>query len=151
MMKKKLVTFLVSSVAAIGMFSSVSFAETTYSQPNRNYDLAEVLIGAPRYSYTEDVIINLYFDGYTASCGLLIDGKSSATKITGSVKLQKVNTNGSYTTVKSWSIDEPSGSIDFWDEYDVSATGKYRLYFSGKVYSGSSYENVSISSTATCK
>lgn len=147
-MKKKFTAALLTSVAlSIGMNSVPAYA---YSQQSEKpvYAVRNELNGSdmsisPRFSYTEDFYVAINFDGSNAECFVYIVGKSNATKITGTLKLQKKSSSGSYKTVKSWRMSELSGEMMFTDTYKVSSKGDYRLTFTGRVYSGSQYENIS--------
>lgn len=106
----------------------------------------------PIYEYTDSVAMSLSFSGYTANCGLIVEGKNDATRITGTLKLQKKSLSGSYTTVRTWSNLEGDGNyLEFSDYQDVSSTGTYRLSFTGRVYSGSKSESVSGNVNSTCR
>lgn len=95
--------------------------------------------------------VELDFTGYKALGRVIVEGKSSATKITGTLKLQKKNTSGTYSTVKTWSnIGGEGKDLIYEVSPSVSSTGTYRLSFSGKVYSGTKYENVSGYLDAIC-
>lgn len=151
MMKKKLFAGLLSSAALCVLMSSLAYAATPVRPENQEANrVRSVVVATPRYSYTEDVSVTLSFDGYSATCGLAVSGNSNATKNTGTLSLQKKSSSGSYSTVKSWSINESSGDIMLQKKYTVSSTGEYRLAYSGKVYAGSSYENISINANGTC-
>ncbi len=105
----------------------------------------------PRFQYTNSVSVELDFTGYKALGRVIVEGKSSATKITGTLKLQKKNTSGTYSTVKTWSnIGGEGKDLIYEVSPSVSSTGTYRLSFSGKVYSGTKYENVSGYLDAIC-
>lgn len=148
MMKKKFIAVLLSSVVlSIGLNSVPAYAYSQLPEKPvyavRNESNGSDMFISPRFSYTEDFYVALNFDGNNAECLVLITGKDTATKITGTLKLQKKNSNNSYTTLKSWSIKESSTEVWFTDTYKVSSTGDYRLTFTGNVYSGSKYERLS--------
>lgn len=153
-MKKNLTTSLLLTMVLCIAVPTVSYAATAGVQmrrgmPGQTYD--ESTEGpTPRFSYTDRVTVLIGFDGKTADCGVTILVKDNATKVTGTLTLQKKSSSGSYSNVKSWNVKEEGGDLIFVDSYDVSSTGEYRLSFSGKVYSGTAYENISASISGTC-
>lgn len=93
---------------------------------------------------TTSVDINLSIDGGKAICGACVIGKVSTTEITGTVKLARKNTNGTYTTVKTWSDLKASGNMLIFDKtYYVSTGYTYRLTITSTVYQNGSGETVS--------
>lgn len=106
----------------------------------------------PRFQYTNSVSIEFDFTGRKAFGCVMVEGKNTATKITGTLKLQKKNTSGTYSTVKTWSNIGGEGKDLFYEvSPSVSSAGTYRLTFSGKVYSGTKSENVSGYLDAVCE
>lgn len=161
-MKKRIVSTLLLTTALCVAISNAAYAASATSAtselPMGRAVPDYLFIGAngtdlhpnPRFSYTDQVTVLLAFDGRTADCGVIVLGKDSATKITGTLSLQKKSSSGSYSSVKTWSISESSDEAIFTGTYKVSSAGDYRLIFSGKVYSGSSYENVSVNVEDSC-
>lgn len=104
---------------------------------------------SPYFSYTQSVTLWLDFNGSQAETAVLVEGSSAATKITGTLSIKKKNSNGSYTTVKSWKVSEDSNELFYDNTYSVSSRGEYRASFVGKVYSGSNYDSINITKNAT--
>lgn len=70
---------------------------------------------------------SLTVSGSTASCGLYVKAMNGNDRITATVTLQKENSRGNYTNVKSWPGLKGTGYLYFADSYTVSAGSNYRL------------------------
>ena len=107
--------------------------------PNQLSDNAVV-----QWVYTTSVEVNLSFVGSKAICGACVIGKASTTEITGTVVLDRKNSDGTYSTVKTWSGLRASGSMLIFDmTYYVSTGYTYRLSITSTVYQNGSGELVS--------
>lgn len=97
----------------------------------------------PVWDNTSSVEVNLSIDGSKAICGALVIGKVSTTKITGTVVLSKKNSNGTYTSVKTWSGLETTGNMMIFDKtYYISTGYTYRLTITSTVYNNGIGETV---------
>lgn len=153
---KKLITTLLCSslVLSNGAASINAYAAQNDSNqyqtsniPTNYYELESGI--SPYFSYTQSVTLAFDFNGSDAEFGLFVNGISSVSKISGKISLKKKNSNGSYTTVKSWDISESSNVLRYENSYSVSSRGSYQVSFSGKVYSGSNYDTINISKNGT--
>lgn len=110
--------------------------------PGQNVFSGNVI--TPCWTNTESIHLNLGFSGIRADCGAMVIGKTGTSRITATVKLQRKNTNGTYTNVKTWSGLSTNDSIlTFNNSYNVTRGYTYRLMINATVYKGSSGENVS--------
>ncbi|NLZ83662.1 MAG: hypothetical protein GX915_08360 [Clostridiales bacterium] len=98
----------------------------------------------PMWDNTSSVEVNLSIDGSKAICGASVVGKTSTTKITGTVVLARKNSNGTYTPVKTWNNLETTGNLLIFDKtYYVSTGYTYRLTITSTVYRNGVGETVS--------
>lgn len=139
-MRKKLAYILVS---LLYVCTSVLTCQVGYAAFAGGEDGDET---QPRYSYTS--FITAYVaensDG-DADCTVTVHGKSSATKISGYMYLEQYK-NGQWVQYDYW-YDSVSDSTMYMSETRAVTSGyKYRVRFSGTVYSGSNSESVSATS-----
>ncbi|MBE5966168.1 MAG: hypothetical protein E7255_04280 [Lachnospiraceae bacterium] len=100
-------------------------------------------IFGPMWNNTTSVQVNLSFDGSKAICGACVIGKASTTKITGTAILARKNSDGTYTSVKTWSNLKTTDNMLIFDKTYYVPTGyTYRLTITSKVYKNSKYETV---------
>ena len=98
----------------------------------------------PSWINTERIDLGLSFSGSQANCSAMVIGKTGTARITATVTLQRKNTNGAYTTVKTWSGLSANGAVlTFSDSYSVTKGYNYRLTINATVYKDSIGENVS--------
>lgn len=96
---------------------------------------------------TDSATTNLSFSGTRANCSAAVDGKIGTTKITATVLLKRVNSNGT-TTVKSWTGLSASGeSLYFDSSYYVASGYTYQIVVNANVYRNGTVENVTVSDT----
>ncbi len=105
-------------------------------------------IAAPCYLYTNSITTTLSVSSTNeASCRTTITGNSStATKIIVTQYLEKKDGN-SWDEVTHWTDTFNSWWCNCTNSYTITESGTYRLRSVAKVYSGSKYENVDITST----
>ncbi len=102
------------------------------------------MLVSPQWVNTDVVNISLSFRASKGSCGACVLGKTGTTKITGTAVLSRKNSNGTYTTVKTWSGLAATGSKLIFDStYYVTAGYTYRLTFTATVYRNGIGETVS--------
>ncbi len=98
----------------------------------------------PQWTNTDVVNISLSFNGSKGSCGACVLGKTGTTEITGTVVLSRKNSNGTYTTVKTWSgLDATGSKLIFDATYYVTTGYTYRLTITATVYRNGTSETVS--------
>jgi hypothetical protein len=101
---------------------------------------------------TDCVIVELAFTGLKANCTARVIGKPGTTKITAEAILQRINTDGSLTTIKKWSGLEAIGNEMYFDkDYYVKDGYTYRLTINARVYKGASSESVSVYDEVYCE
>lgn len=84
----------------------------------------------------------LSVSGNTANCMLDVRAVNGGDRIIATVTLQKENSRGNYTNVKSWSGLSGTGSLHFADSYGVTAGASYRLKAEVKVSGSNGTENI---------
>jgi len=103
-------------------------------------------IASPCYDYTDQITTVFGISDGEASCTTTIYGISSTTtKIVVTQYLEKKN-GKSWDEVTSWTDTFNSWWCNFTNSYTITESGTYRLRSEAKVYSGSKYENVDITS-----
>lgn len=85
---------------------------------------------------------SLTINGNTASCKLDVIAYNNNDKITATVILQKENSRGNYTNVKSWPGLKGTGYLYFADSYTVTAGSNYRLRADVTVSGSSGTESI---------
>lgn len=105
-------------------------------------------VASPCYEYTGHLTTTLSISSNKeASCKTTIYGNSdTATKIVVTQYLEKKNGN-SWEEVTHWTETYYSWWCNFTNSYTITESGTYRLRSVAKVYSGTKYENVDITST----
>lgn len=79
--------------------------------------------------------MNLSFDGSKAICGILVLGKPNTSQITATVTLDRKNSNGTYTTEKTWTGLFAADDMLLFDKvYYVSKGYTYRLSITATVF-----------------
>lgn len=105
-------------------------------------------IASPCYDYTDQLTTTLSISSSKeASCRTTIYGISgTTTKIVVTQYLEKKN-GKSWDEVKKWpDITYENWWCNFTNPYTITESGTYRLRSEAKVYSGTKYENVDITS-----
>lgn len=106
---------------------------------------------SPMYVNTADINVSLSFSGTTANCSTTITGLSGTTKISASMTLERKNTNGTYTLMKSWPAESVNSSmLSTSKTYSVTSGYTYRLSVNGSVTRNSTTESVSLSAEKYC-
>lgn len=91
----------------------------------------------------------LTFSGSQANCSARVFGKAGTTMITGTAVLARLNSNGTYTTIKTWSgLVSYSDTLIFSGTYYVTTGYTYRLAFTAHVYKNGSSESATAYSSA---
>ena len=105
---------------------------------------------AARWSYTRVCDPSLRFTGTTAHCSLVIEAYSNSATITATLRLIRINANGTETTIRTWPGLTGTGRLIFSDTQTVTRGLSYRLEVSGRVTTQQGSENVTASVTARC-
>ena len=135
---KKCTSLLLVIVLFFSM-GSMAFATDEDTQPQN------VIMGTQDVQWvnTNSVYVDLSFEGSEGICGARVVGKSGTTRITGKVVLARKNSNGTYTTVKTWNnLKSADSSLVFEETYFVSSGYTYRLTITTTVYRNGTSEKV---------
>lgn len=129
-LKVKLVSFVLVALALVSTGAPAFAATLSKSSPG---------VISPNYVNTDFTEVNLSFSGDRADCGAAILAKTGTTKITATVLLKRVVSNGT-VTVKSWK-SSASGDMWFFDQdYYVSSGYDYILEVDAAVTKGGTTE-----------
>lgn len=140
LVKIKKCTFLLCFVVSCFLMGGDAFAAGNES----NVPVKTSEIPVLRWSNTNSIDINLAFEGSKAYCGACVQGWRDVTEITGTAVLSRKNSNGTYTTVKTWSdLKTSSNRLIFDGIYYVSRGYTYRLTITATVYRNGIGETVS--------
>lgn len=119
-----------------------SFGSITLSAasiPNDN-------VASPCYVYTDQITTVFGISDGEASCTTTIYGiPGTTTKIVVTQYLEKKNGN-LWDEVTHWTDTFENWWCNFTNPYTITESGTYRLRSEAKVYSGTKYENVDITS-----
>lgn len=140
---KRIFAILLSFVMSLGIGISA------YALPEEE---TPIDIGfVDEYSYTDKISSDMSISNKTATCKSVVRGDTSlATKIVITQTLQKKSGN-SWTYVTSWSKTFNSWLAIYTTSKSSLSSGTYRLKTVAKVYSGNSYETITVySRTASC-
>jgi hypothetical protein len=83
----------------------------------------------PLWSNVNSITLSMNFSGTTVTCSGLINGTTNVSSITATFVLRRVNTNGTLTTLRTWSnITSNTRILTFTDTYSPVNRGQtYRL------------------------
>lgn len=141
----KKTSILICIIVFMFVFNISSYADTTANIPKENS------IITPMWTNTDLIDIDLSFSGLKANCYIDIIGKTGVTKITATAILQKKNSNGTFTNIKTWSNLSAVGSELIFSEYYYVTNGyTYRLTVNTNVYKGSGYESITAYDESYC-
>lgn len=119
-----------------------SFGSITLSAASIPNDNA----ASPCYVYTDQITTVFGISDGEASCTTTIYGiPGTTTKIVVTQYLEKKNGN-SWDEVTHWTDTFENWWCNFTNPYTITESGTYRLRSEAKVYSGTKYENVDITS-----
>lgn len=100
---------------------------------------------SPRYNYIQSAEIGVNPSDLGSSYVLSVTGFPSVTRTTGTLTVYKQNSSGSYTKIDSESIDESGSSFTKYGTLASSGPGKYKIQFTGRVYTPEGSESITIS------
>ncbi len=137
--KKKTVSLLLVLLLLCSVGDTALAAGNGYVSEPPGYDYGVLWIN------TASVSVSLSFDGSEALCGACVIGVTGTSEITGTAVLARKNSNGTYTTVKTWSNLSAEDDILVFDGSWYVTTGyTYRLTFTTTVYRNGTGETVSV-------
>ena len=140
---KRIIAILLSLLMATGM------CITAFAEPGEETPIDIEII--EEYQYTNSISSDMSISNNTASCKSVVRGFSGlATKVVIKQTLQKKSGN-SWINVTSWNKTFNSWLAIYTTSKSSLSSGTYRLKTVAKVYSGNSYETITVySSTASC-
>lgn len=101
------------------------------------------------YLYTKSASASCNISGGTATCGVIVVGKTGVTKITATLSLQQKVSGGSWTTVYTWPTKTVySSTLTYFGTRSVSSGYIYRTKATGRVYQGSVSEPYTVYSSS---
>ena len=143
-MYKKILAFLLT-FSAIFTINVPAFAMET-----ERLDLPKANSGYQvMWTNTDIVTVSLNFSGNRASCTAEIYAKSGTNKISATLLLMQVTSNGT-KTVKSWTKSVSGSSLYFDEAYYVTSGNTYILEVDASVYRNGTVEYVSLSDRDSC-
>lgn len=98
---------------------------------------------APYYTNIDSMSANISYSGNTATCSVTVDGKPGASKITITMSIQRLESDGTYTTLHTWAADSANS--------DTHDTSKTRSVVRGQRYRTSAVVSVTRSGTTETK
>ena len=101
------------------------------------------------WTNTDIVTSCLNFSGNKAECASEIFAKPGTTKITATILLKQVTSNGT-KTVKSWTQSASSTELYFYKEYYVTSGNTYELEVNAQVYRNGTVEYVTVTDRDSC-
>lgn len=125
----------------LGLTSVYAVAGSGYALNNSD------MIIVPLWEHTKKVTPTISFSSGIYSGQ--ISGSSDVTKISMTVILSEKNANGTYSEVSRISNSSDSNFVTKSSTYSYVKGKTYKVTVTGKVYVGSTYENVEGSTTAT--
>lgn len=106
---------------------------------------------SPMYDSAGRCSPSLIFSGKTATCIVKVDANESTAKITATMTLYKIESNGILTRITSWSNLTGTGSLNISKPYSVPSTGyNYRLSVSGTIKDSTGTHSISAYRDAYC-
>ncbi|MCL2019952.1 MAG: hypothetical protein FWG70_09370 [Oscillospiraceae bacterium] len=142
---KHIISVFVVLATALSVTAIPAFAETNYS--TRIESPSEWVL---TWDNVSSIDLGISFSGSTATCSARIRGYSNVNKITATFTLKRVNSNGTMTTLKTWSESSSTNSLIFSDTYSpVSKDEIYRLEVTATVTANGIGETVSDSAVMT--
>lgn len=101
-------------------------------------------VASARWDAGDNCIARLSISGTTATCGLTVYGESNNDRITATVQIIRINSDGSRTAVKAWNGLTGTGSLTFSETHTSSLlapSATYRMYYSVDVAGVDSIED----------
>ena len=138
-MKVKKVTALLLVVMLI-MQGGLAVEKAKSSAPKN----VNVLV-TPQWINTNEIRLDLRFAGGNAECTGRITGLTGTSGITATFLLERRNSNGAYSFVRSWSVSATGRHLTFFGTNPVSSGFTYRLSVIAEVTRNGFAETVSTS------
>lgn len=81
---------------------------------------------APYYAHIDSLSAGISYNGNTANCWVNVIGKTGTSKISITMSIQRLESNGDYTTLHTWPVDSANS--------DIHSTSKTRAVVRGEYY-----------------
>ena len=105
----------------------------------------------PLWTYTNNAICSVVFDGTDGAVEISVEGKSSVTRITATVTLYYKNWLGTWVEDDyCWEYDVSSRRLSTNETFEAKSGREYKAVLNATVYSGLSSETVSDTGTGEC-
>ena len=101
-------------------------------------------VASARWDANKGCDKNFSISGSTATCSLVVYGDDNTDRITATVQIIRINSDGSRTAVKAWNGLTGTGSLTFSDTHTSSLlapSATYRMYYSVDVAGVDSIED----------
>lgn len=137
-----------SITAVLVLIALLALSGQSFAAENPSKSMTPGII-KPLWINIDKINVNLTFAGSQANCSARVYGKTGTTMITGTAVLARQNSNGTYTTVKTWSnLVSYSDTLTFNGIHYVTTGYTYRLSFTAAVTRSGSTETVTASYSA---
>lgn len=103
----------------------------------------------PSYTNTDFTYVSLNFSGTKADCTVFVEGKTGTSKISATILLKRVVSNGT-VTVKSWQKSVSGDDFTFDGVYYVSSGYDYILEVDAAVTKGGTAEYLTLTDRDHC-
>lgn len=115
------------------------------------FALSLCLTASARWENSHQCVAALTFSNKTATCSAIITATEPNAKITASISLYRVNSNGSLSSCMTWPSKTGTGKLSLSGYYSHAVSGNtYRLVISGAVKDSSGSHSISTYRQAKC-
>jgi len=123
-MKRAIIMVIVFAITL-----SMSVITTSAGTSNQQAASNGIIEIEPFWVNTNSIVLGITYSGTTASCSGRIRGNSNVNSITATFTLRRVNSNGTLTTVRTWSgLSSNTSSLNFSGTHSSVSSGQtYRL------------------------
>jgi hypothetical protein len=103
----------------------------------------------PLYTNTSSIDVFITFSGTQATCAADVIGKTGTTNVSITISLQRRESNGSFTTVKTWAAESVNKDMLYVSKSNSVVRGEsYRTHVTAKVTRSGTTETVTSTSGA---
>ena len=108
-----------------------------------------IVAPVPFWENASSILVDLQFTNGKGTLSTSVIGITGTTNINGSVVLERLNANGTYSRVTSWDNLRATGNIFLWGtDYYVARGHTYRMTVTATVIRNGISETISLSNTA---
>lgn len=147
-MKMRVGSLLATSLLIIGgttIQAQAATHEAIMSEPTEK----SIVAPAPSWQHVSAISVGLQFNNGRGTLSASVIGLTGTTNINGSIVLEQLNANGTYTHVTSWNNLRASGNIFLWGtDFYVARGYTYRMTVTATVVRNGTSETISQSNTA---